>query len=504
MLAWVGPLLFTLLGGAVRFWELGRPRALVFDETYYVKEGWSLIRFGTEMALAGTPARDTVDAQWADGVTDVHDPLVGSMVVHPPVGKWIIGAGQWLVGPDDPVGWRLGVAVLGTVSILILGRVAWRLFGSVTGAWLASFLMAFEGLHLTMSRTAILDIIVLFFALVGFACLLIDRDLTRARWARMLADRDPGTPPLRFGPAGGLRPWRWAAGLALALATSTKWSGLFFVAAFGLLTLGWDIAGRRRLGIGRPVTTALGRDGPYAALQLVAVTAVVYPLTWLGWFRSEHGYLRGWGAQHPGEGVTWLPDALRSFVHYHQQMWHFNTTLTTPHGYQSKAWSWLVQWRPTSFYYQQVSGGGGCDSDPCVQAVTSIGTVTLWWASIPALLFVLWSAVRHLDGRAAAIITGVLAGYAPWFYWHDRTVFSFYAVAFEPWIVLAVVFLLLRVLEPAFADASDSGRHGVRIGVVTAYLTISLAVFAFFVPVQTAMVISHQTWLLRMWLPSWV
>jgi hypothetical protein len=35
----------------LRFWHSERPSKLVFDETYYVKEGWSLIRFGVEMQV---------------------------------------------------------------------------------------------------------------------------------------------------------------------------------------------------------------------------------------------------------------------------------------------------------------------------------------------------------------------------------------------------------------------------------------------------------------------
>jgi hypothetical protein len=64
------------------------------------------------------------------------------------------------------------VAVLGTVSIVMVGRIALRLFGSVPLAAIASLLLAFEGLHFTMSRTALLDMVVMFFALAGFGALL--------------------------------------------------------------------------------------------------------------------------------------------------------------------------------------------------------------------------------------------------------------------------------------------------------------------------------------------
>ena len=49
LLGWWGPLTFAVLGGILRFWRLDRPHQLVFDETYYVKQGWSMIRYGVEM-----------------------------------------------------------------------------------------------------------------------------------------------------------------------------------------------------------------------------------------------------------------------------------------------------------------------------------------------------------------------------------------------------------------------------------------------------------------------
>ena len=45
---WIGPLIVTVLAGFLRLWDLGRPHQLVFDETYYVKQGWSMMLYGHE------------------------------------------------------------------------------------------------------------------------------------------------------------------------------------------------------------------------------------------------------------------------------------------------------------------------------------------------------------------------------------------------------------------------------------------------------------------------
>src|SRR5271166_4904579 len=47
--SWAGPLLVTLFGGFLRFYRLGDPRAVVFDETYYVPDAYSILRHGVEL-----------------------------------------------------------------------------------------------------------------------------------------------------------------------------------------------------------------------------------------------------------------------------------------------------------------------------------------------------------------------------------------------------------------------------------------------------------------------
>ena len=98
------------IGGVLRFWSLGRPHQLVFDETYYVKQGVSLLRYGVELRWKGDGEK--VDPLFTKGNLDVFLTGQGDMVVHPPVGKWVIGFGEWLFGPTSSFGWRFSVALL--------------------------------------------------------------------------------------------------------------------------------------------------------------------------------------------------------------------------------------------------------------------------------------------------------------------------------------------------------------------------------------------------------
>jgi len=114
-LGWGGPLAVTAVAGIIRFTNLGRPNDVVFDETYYAKDALALLRFGTEHSfLEG--ADDTIlasDGNWRTLDIFTGDP---SYVVHPPGGKWVIAAGEYLFGMT-PFGWRFAVALMGTIAV---------------------------------------------------------------------------------------------------------------------------------------------------------------------------------------------------------------------------------------------------------------------------------------------------------------------------------------------------------------------------------------------------
>ena len=185
-------------------------------------------------------------------------------MVHPPVGKWVIGLGEQMFG-FTPFGWRFMMAVLGTLSVLMLCRIGRRLFRSTFLGCLAGALLAVDGLHFVMSRTALLDLVLMFFVLAAFGCLLDRPGLGAAQTRRGAAGRTRTgvlRPDARIAETLrlGWRPWRIAAGLSLGLAFGTKWNGLYILVAFGLLTVLWDVGSRRTAGARQPYLAVLQRD----------------------------------------------------------------------------------------------------------------------------------------------------------------------------------------------------------------------------------------------------
>jgi len=83
-----------------------------------------------------------------------------------------------------------------------------------------------------------------------------------------------------------------------------------------------------------------------------------------------------------------------------------------------------------------------------------------------------------------------------------RTIFTFYSVAFVPWVVLTLVYLLGLLIGPQ--TPGEERSRSLAIVWVSAFATLVVAVGAFFYPVWTAWVIPYDQWHLRMWLQSWV
>jgi dolichyl-phosphate-mannose--protein O-mannosyl transferase len=485
---WAGPLLVTAFGTFLRFNRLSVPGSVIFDETYYVPDALGILRYGTEHNYIANR-----NALIASGNTHIFS-SGGEFVVHPPFGKILIAAGEAMFGLN-PFGWRFAVAVVGSLSILLVARIARRMTRSTLLGCVAGLLLALDGLELVMSRTALLDIFVMFWALAAFGCLVVDRDRTRAQ----VVEATVWIPPDHRPPRLGIRWWRLGAGVCLGLACASKWNGFWFVPAFIALSIAWDVGAWRAAGFRRPEGSALAREGAARFGSLVLVPAVVYLATWSGWFASSTGYDRQWAAQH-GMNIPVISD-LVSLFEYHKAMLAFNTGLTTHHPYQSKPWTWLVISRPVSYFWCPTSGSHPACAGNKAQEVLAIGTPAIWWVSIITLLVCLGWWLTRRDWRAGAVLLAVAAGWLPWFAFSGRTQFYFYAVSFVPFLVLSITLCLGLVIGPAGASAR---RRAVGATVAGVYLLVVLLDLAYLYPVLAAKIIPYSDWWARMWYHGWI
>jgi dolichyl-phosphate-mannose--protein O-mannosyl transferase len=373
-------------------------------------------------------------------------------IVHPPVGKWMIAAGIKIFG-DNPLGWRFMTALVGSLMILIIALIAHRLFYSPILTALAAGLMAVDGLALVHSRTALLDNFLAFFILCATYFFIARR--------------------------------YWWCGLFLGLALATKWSALYFIVIFGAIALYRAFAHHTGRDLIRP---SLSRIASFGILPLA-----VYITSWWGWFAST----RGWDRNYSSNPLT-------SFIYYHQEMLNFHTGLSEKHPYQANPWSWMVMGRPTSFFYETPTS---CGATTCSQEVLALGTPLLWWAGTIAVAVVIGFWIRALlhrsfDPAQIIIVAGISAGYLPWFFFQERTVFNFYAIIFEPFLALALVYCARIFLTSQRRKSDRAYRFGQFL--LLAFFTLIATNFLYFLPLYMGDVITYEAWQARMWFASWI
>lgn len=496
---WLGPTLVVVLAAVLRFWNLAHPHDLMnyFDETYYVKDAWSMTQLGYE---GSWPADGNERFLSGDVNAFSSDP---TFVVHPPLGKWIIALGMLAFGPETGWGWRFTTALLGTASVLVLMLLARRMTGSANLAVLAGSLLAIDGLAIAMNRVALLDTALTFFVLLAFLFVVIDRERTMTRIAQTVAARFEGDVGPTWGPLLWNRPWIIAAGAALGAASAVKWSGAFVLAGLGVYLVVTDALARRRAGVLVWPTDAL-RQGAVTFVLLVPVALAVYLASWTGWLVTDGGYDRHVADASPATGLwAWVPLPLQSLWMFHVTMYNSAANITGGHAYASPAWQWPLLLRPTSIYYRgDAFGENGCEfAGGCSQAMSSMPNPALWFAGVAAVLYLVYRFVVARDWRHALVLTGVGVTYVPWLLYPDRTVFQFYTVLMLPFVLLALVFALRDIAGPRHAD--DQRRlTGQRLVWVFLWVAVGLSVFWY--PVVTAMTVPYDFWLAHTWNPAWV
>jgi dolichyl-phosphate-mannose-protein mannosyltransferase len=463
----------------------------MFDETYYAKDAYSLLRYGVEREFV-----DDADSLILKGVTDIFADKP-AYVVHPPFGKWVIAAGEAVFGLN-PFGWRSMMAVLGVAAVVVTHRAVLRLTGNRFTANLAAAALAIDGMAIVMSRAALLDQTLMFTVLVAFWALVCDVNQRRVTTQVSSAggDAQPRTPSPRWV-------FRVVMFVSLGAAVATKWSGVWFAVAFTIVSLASELVratpGKRLVGVARSVTWAITG---------VAIVVGLYLTSWVGWFITD----TGWG-RDAVSGPSWLPQPVRALLNYHTTTLEFHTGLTGEHDYASDPFGWLLMVRPTSFWYGTNSTGvDDCGAAKCAAEVLAIGNVVIWWTAAAAMVaFALLALLGRLriQERSAALLPmiGVLAGWAPWLAFRERTTFSFYMVVVAPFVCMA--FAQFVTMLAGMSDGGASLRPRLRhreAGAWAAVVTIvaMIAVSLFFYPLWTALPIPLHEWTMRMWFSSWI
>jgi dolichyl-phosphate-mannose--protein O-mannosyl transferase len=196
-----------------------------------------------------------------------------------------------------------------------------------------------------------------------------------------------------------------------------------------------------------------------------------------------------------------MPDWVISLWNYHELIYGFHVNLTKEHPYEANPLGWLVGIRPTAFFYETYPlGSNGCQiTEGCSSAITALGNPFIWIGSAAALFYISYRYARHRERVLGLVLLGTASLYLPWIVLSERTVFQFYVVSFQPWLILGLV-LLIQQLRRKLLLKSKTLANAATIG----FVALTFGSFLFFLPVNTGMYLPFELWQLRMWLPSWV
>ena len=499
--SWVVTISITAVAFLLRWYNLGFPNKILFDETYYAKDAWAVLQSGYERNWAEN-ANDLLAQGDVSGMLDTPE-----FMVHPPLGKLLIGVGEQLFGMNA-FGWRFASLVFGTLLVLFTIRMARRLSRSTLVGGIAGILLTFDGLAFVMSRIALLDIFQATFAVAAVSALLADRDWFRHKLADYL--RDNGLYDLggRFGPLHLFRPWRIVAGVLLGASCAVKWNSIYLIAAFGVLVVVWDLGARRLAGAGTKQWLSLCIDAPAAFVQLVVVAVPVYLATWYKWLTTTGGWGRDWGANNPDDPLVQLLGApLASLANYHREIYQFHVgdyMSSVTHPYDANPAGWLLMLRPIGI--EAVNdiqpGTEGCTAvgTTCMRIISGMGTPILWWAALVAIVLAVVWWIRGRDWRFGVPLIAIAAVWLPWFRYTDRPQFFFYAIMIIPFSVTILAMALGKLLGPAHSP--HRRRRAIMVG---SLIVLIVANFAFIYPILTAELVTRTEWLWRMWLGNaWI
>jgi len=377
----------------------------------------------------------------ARALLDLSRPL---NVEHPLLGKELIAAGIALFG-DNPLGWRIMSAGFGALALFAFLRALWHASQRRVATLAGGALLATGGLLLVHARIAMLDIFMVAFALL-------------ALWALAAAMRTETRIRLRLA----------IAGIALGLAMASKYNAIPLAVLPGLALLVLRVLGAGGAFLNaRDVRPLPGITLVEAGFWLGILPLLAYALTFLPAFYYAESPLT------PGE-----------FIAYHQQILHLQSSVTEQHTYQSGWTAWVTNIRPIWYLYEVVDGAQ--------RGVLLLGNPLTMLLGLAALLWCGWAGAARQRWDALAVVVLYLATLALWWF-ADKPVQFYYHYLLPSCFLFAALGLAIDRLW-------EAGKKRV----VWAVLGGTLALFAWFYPIYTAMPLSGpQSFLTWAWFESW-
>ena len=380
-------------------------------------------------------------------------------ITHPPLGKLIIALGIKMFGMT-PFGWRFMCIIFGALMIPALYVFIKNLFGSTLIAFCGAAMLAFESMHYSQTRIAVIDAFIVFFILAMY--LFMYRYISSGYDAPFKKT----LPPL------------FLCGLSFGLGAATKW--IAFYAALGLIALYAAYLagrGRRQIAAGRrrEFRSFLRKTLAASVVFFVALPAVIYVLSYIPYSLALNPSLTLGGLFRD----MW--DNQKYMLYYHG-----NYMTEFPHEFQAGWWQWLLDVRPIT-YYRWIQDGGRAVISAFTNPLVTIG-------GLAAMGVTLYDCVRKKSGAAFVISAGYLAQLLPWIL-VARSTFSYHYFPSLVFLILAICYVFNNLL-------TKNPKYKKRALIFTG---VSVGLFFLLLPPAAGIQMPdwYSAWFAR-WLPTWL
>ncbi|OGY27364.1 MAG: hypothetical protein A3F33_00125 [Candidatus Woykebacteria bacterium RIFCSPHIGHO2_12_FULL_43_10] len=326
-----------LIAAAVLFWskDFSYPSQPYFDEVYYVPAINEYLKGNIEAYDFHYQKQPGLPYDWT----------------HPPLGRLLGVIGVAGFG-NNSFGWRITGLVLGLSSLVVFYLLAKKLFPGSKVVPLASlFLFIFDLLPLVHARAMMLDIYLLFFALLSVLMLL--SYLNKSNWIKLAL-----------------------LGLLMGCTIATKWNGVFVVGlVFSLIFV-------RRL-----------KEKRFYLPHYLAEIGVL-TLTAVGVYLASYSQ------------YFWLGGSIGNWLNLQKQMWQYHAGLKAMHTYQADWWGWPLMLRPTWYFVERFPTEA--------RNIYALGNPIIWWTGLVSLPFLGVSWVVKRNFAWGLILLGYLSAWLPW------------------------------------------------------------------------------------------
>ena len=306
---------------------------------------------------------------------------------HPPLGKDLMALCASIFG-TTPFGFRFAGALLGVLMLPFL-----YLFGRNIsqdrriGAFVA-FIFAFDFMHFTQTRLTTIDVFVVFFIIVMYYFMeqYLSLSFADTKLKKM------------WVPLG-------ACGIAFGFGIASKWTGVYAGAGLAVIFFA-------RLWKDRKYREPIIKTIKFCMIFFVAIPFMIYLLSYIPFVDQ------------------WNPGLLDRMVNNQVTMFNYHSDLEATHPYSSMWYEWPTMVRPMWYFSNTID-------DTMRQGISAFGNPLVWWAGIPALIYMVYLWLKKKDKTAGFLVLAYLAQYLPWIL-VSRCTFIYHYFPCVPFLALMI------------------------------------------------------------------